>query len=259
MKTVIDGLTVNYLDEGQGIPVVLLHGWGCNSSHWAPVTAALQENHRVIVPDVPGFGESSEPPEVWGTAQYADFFSKFFAELGLEKPVVAGHSNGGRIAIELGARGLCSRILLTDSAGIKPKRSADYYLKVYSYKVMKKALSLPGLKSKKEEILEKRRKKTGSTDYKAASPRMRQVMSTVVNEDLTPQLAQITAPTLLVWGSEDTATPLADGELMEKILKKSGSDTALIVFQGRTHFAFLEECSRFNKIFAAFIQPLEVK
>lgn len=259
MKTVIDGLTLNYIDEGQGIPIVLIHGWGCNLDHWATVTNDLKDKFRIIAVDVPGFGESSEPQEVWGTPEYADFFTKFFQELGIEKPVVAGHSNGGRISIALGARGLCSRILLTDSAGIKPKRSPEYYMKVYSYKAMKKALSLPGLKNKKEDILEKRRKKSGSADYQAASPKMRQIMSRVVNEDLTPLLAKITVPTLLVWGSEDTATPLSDGETMEKILKKAGSDTALIVFQGRTHFAFLEEANRFNRIFEAFIQPLEVQ
>ncbi|MDO4542771.1 MAG: alpha/beta hydrolase [Bacillota bacterium] len=259
MKTEIDGITLNYLDEGKGIPVVLLHGWGCNCGHWGPVTAALKEKYRVIVPDIPGFGESSEPPEVWNTQKYAEFFAKFFRELGIEKPVLAGHSNGGRISIVLGAMDLCSRILLTDSAGIKPKRSVDYYVKVYSYKAMKKALSLPGLKNKKDEILEKRRKKSGSADYQAASPRMRQILSTVVNEDLTTELAKIRVPTLLVWGSEDADTPLSDGEAMERILKKSGSDTALIVFQGRTHYAFLEEPSRFNRIFEAFIQPMEVK
>lgn len=259
MKTVIKGMTLNYIDEGAGIPIVLLHGWGCNCGHWASLTDFLKSKYRVIVPDIPGFGESQEPEEVWGTEEYADFFAAFFQELGLVRPVVAGHSNGGRIAIALGARMLCSRIVLTDSAGIKPKRSADYYVKVYSYKAMKKALSLPGLKSKKEAILERRRQKSGSADYQAASPKMRQILSRVVNEDLTPQLAKITVPTLLVWGSEDTATPLSDGKTMEGILQKGGSDCALIVFQGRGHYAFLEEPQRFNRIFESFIQPMEVK
>ena len=67
---------------------------------------------------------------------------------------------------------------------------------------------------------------------------MRAVLSRVVNEDLRPQLGKIKNPTLLVWGSEDTATPLSDGQTMEAILKKNGSDAALIVFEGRGHYAF---------------------
>ena len=123
---------------------------------------------------------------------------------------------------------------------------------------MKKALDLPGLRGKKEDILDKRRKKAGSADYQAASPKMRAVLSRVVNEDLRPQLAKIKNPTLLVWGSEDTATPLSDGQTMESILKKNGSDTALIVFEGRGHYAFLEERNRFIAVCKAFIGSREV-
>lgn len=253
MKTIVDGLEINYLDEGEGSPVLLLHGWGCNGGHWNPVFEALKEEHRVISPDIPGFGESEEPPENWGTKDFALFFEHFMRNLKIEKPVVAGHSNGGRIGIVLAARGLAGKLILTDSAGIKPKRDASYYAKVYSYKAMKKVLSLPGLNEKKEEILEKRRSKAGSTDYNTASPVMRRILSTVVNEDLTPYLDRIRISTLLVWGSEDTATPLSDGEQMEAILKKNNVDCALIVFSGRGHYAFLEEKQRFISICQAFI------
>lgn len=259
MITEIDGLKVNYIDEGVGTPILLLHGWGCNGGHWNVVTEALKNHYRVIAPDIPGFGESDEPPAVWGTKEYTDFFAKFIEKLSLGRPTVAGHSNGGRITIMLAERGLCSRVLLTDSAGIKPKRSAGYYFKVYSYKAMKKTLDLPILKDKKEEILEKKRQKSGSADYQAASPMMRAILSKVVNEDLTPNLAKITVPALLIWGTEDTATPFSDGKEMEAILKEAGSDCALISFEGRGHYAFLEDRIRFIKIFEAFICPEEVK
>ena len=252
-KTIINGLEVSYIEEGEGRPVLLLHGWGCNGGHWQPLTDALKGGFRVVAPDLPGFGESEEPPDTWGTEEYAALIAALMKALGLEKPVIAGHSNGGRVAISLAAKGLAEKVILTDSAGIKPRRSASYYAKVYSYKAMKKALSLPGLRGKKEEILERQRSKKGSADYNAASPTMRRILSTVVNEDLTPELDAIRVPTLLVWGSEDTATPLSDGEEMEGILKKNGVDTALIVFPGRGHFAFLEEKNRFISVCKAFI------
>ena len=252
-KTIIDGLEISYLEEGEGSPVLLLHGWGCNGGHWNQVIAGLKDEHRVIAPDIPGFGESEEPPETWGTKEYARFFEHFMKFLDVERPVIIGHSNGGRISIMLAADGLAGKVILTDAAGIKPRRPASYYAKVYSYKAMKKALSLPGLRNKKEEILEKHRSKNGSADYNAASPVMRRILSTVVNEDLTPELTRMRVPTLLVWGSEDTATPLSDGEEMESILKEHGVDAALIVFKGRSHFAYLEECPRFISICKAFI------
>lgn len=253
MKTIVDGLEINYRDEGEGSPVLLLHGWGCNGGHWAPISEALKKSHRVVAPDIPGFGESEEPPDNWGTKDFALFFEHFMRNLKLTKPVVMGHSNGGRIGIVLAAKGLVGKLILTDSAGIKPKRGASYYAKVYSYKAMKGLLSLPGLNTKKDEILEKRRIKAGSADYNAASPVMRRILSTVVNEDLVPYLEKVRVSTLLVWGSEDTATPLADGEQMEAILKNNGVDCALIVFNGRTHYAFLEEKQRFISICQAFI------
>lgn len=253
MKTIVDGLEINYREEGAGSPVLLLHGWGCNGGHWDPVLGTLKESHRVVAPDIPGFGESEEPPNTWGTKEYALFFEHFMRKLKMEQPAVIGHSNGGRIAIALAAKGRAGKLILTDSAGIKPKRDISYYAKIYSYKAMKKVLSLPGFSEKKGELLEKTRGKAGSDDYNAASEGMRRILSTVVNEDLTPLLEQIRVSTLLIWGSEDTATPLADGERMEGILKKNKVDCALIVFNGRGHYAFLEEKQRFISVCQAFI------
>lgn len=254
-----NGVRLYYREEGEGIPLLLLHGWGCNVSHMASIQDHFKDAFRVIAVDIPGFGESGEPPDIWGTKETADCIAAFLLRIGAEKPVIAGHSNGGRIAIDLASRGLCRRLLLLDSAGIKPKRGMNYYLKVYSYKAMKKCLDLPGLKHKKEELLEKRRQSSGSADYQAASPRMRQVLSKVVNEDLTPLLARITVPTVLLWGAKDTATPLEDGKEMERILKKAGADVALIVFDGAGHYAFLEENARFLRVMSAFLEPLKEK
>lgn len=255
MQLQVDDLTIKYGDEGSGPALLLLHGWGCNGGTWAPVANQLKAKYRVITPDIPGFGQSTEPPPSWGTAEYATLLAKFMDALALERPFIVGHSNGGRIAITLAARGLCRRLILVDSAGIPPHRTIQYYLKVYSYKVFKRVLSLPGLRRRKEEILEKRRQKTGSADYQAASPGMRQVLSRVVNENLRDQLAKIKNPTLLVWGARDTATPLSDGREMERILKAAGNDCALIVFDHASHYSFLEERDRFVQVVEAFLAP----
>ncbi|MBQ4092248.1 MAG: alpha/beta hydrolase [Firmicutes bacterium] len=252
-EVIVDGLNIRYLEEGSGPVVLLLHGWGCNSSHWSAVIDGLKDEFRVIAPDLPGFGQSDEPLPTWGSEEYSRCMISFMHALSIGSPIVIGHSNGGRIGILLAAKGYVKKLILADSAGIKPHRSLSYYVKVYSYKTAKKVLDLPGFRHRKDDILDRCRKRTGSADYNAASPVMRQILSSVVNEDLKPYLAKIKVPTLLVWGSEDTATPLEDGKTMESVLKHNGVDTALIVFKGRGHFAYAEEPQRFVAICKSFI------
>jgi len=91
--------------------------------------------------------------------------------------------------------------------------------------------------------------KYGSPDYKRLNPNMRKTFVKVINQDLTEYLPQIKASTLLVWGSADTETPLWMGQKMEKEIPDAG----LVVFEGRTHFAFLEEAQRFLVIVNTFL------
>ena len=160
----------------------------------------------------------------------------------IKNPILVGHSFGGRLSIILGSRQIAKKIILLDSAGILPKRSMDYYVKVYSYKLGKKILG--------ETWAEKRRAKSGSADYRAASGALRQSFVKIVNEDLEPLLPKIKVPVLLIWGSEDTATPLSDAEIM----KKNISDSGLVVFEGAGHYAFLEQPARFHLIADAFLK-----
>jgi pimeloyl-ACP methyl ester carboxylesterase len=99
-------LSINYHREGEGPPLVLLHGVGHHWQAWEPVIGRLAREFDVIACDSPGFGRSA--PLSWGIEPtipaYADAFEWFFAELGLERPHVAGNSMGGAIALEL-ARG----------------------------------------------------------------------------------------------------------------------------------------------------------
>jgi pimeloyl-ACP methyl ester carboxylesterase len=103
-------LSINYHREGEGPPLVLLHGIGHHWQAWEPVIERLVGEFDVIACDSPGFGRSAplssgiEPT----IPAYADAFEWFFAELGLERPHVAGNSMGGAIALEL-ARGRAVR------------------------------------------------------------------------------------------------------------------------------------------------------
>ena len=241
------GKRVFYEDQGQGAPVVFLHGWGCDHSVFSRFFPLLETRFRVLALDLPGFGASEEPDTVWGVADYARMLEAFCLELGLDRPALVGHSFGCRIAIHYAASHPADRLVLTGAAGIKPRRGPSYYIKVWTYKLVKflllKVLHAQGL-------FDRYRGRTGSADYRNASPRMKTILSRTVNEDLTAFLPSIQAPTLLFWGTADTATPLSDGLKMERLIPDAG----LVKVDGGTHFAFLEAPELFASVLRSFFK-----
>lgn len=247
---VVKSLQINYKESGTGPVFVLLHGWGSNLEVFNQVINHFQNDFRVIAIDLPGFGKSQSPNEVWGVLDYTDFIEEFFRLNGIQNPILAGHSFGGRISIVYASRNPVSKLLLLDSAGIKPKRKLSYYIKVYSYKLVRKTLPFVVGAKKAEEILYSYRKKVGSSDYQNSSGIIRQIMVKVVNEDLKHLMPKIKAPTLLIWGENDTATPVSDGKIMEKLIPGSG----LVVLKNAGHFAFLDKMSEFLIILNSFLK-----
>lgn len=250
-KTIdIDGVNLHYRDsEEENLrPVIIMHGWGCNVDTVASIENIFKGKMRVINVDLPGHGKSSEPPTVWGIEDFTQMMEKFISRLNLKTPSLVGHSFGGRISILLSSRGDIDKVLLVDSAGIKPKRSLSYYWKVYSFKAMKNSIMLLLGKKKGSEIVDKMRGKKGSADYRNSSPTMRAIMSKCVNEDLKYAMPSIKSPTLLIWGEEDTATPLSDAKTMEKLIP----DAALVSFPGCGHYSFLDNPFGFKTVVSSF-------
>ncbi|MCF6139260.1 alpha/beta fold hydrolase [Pseudalkalibacillus berkeleyi] len=250
MKIDIGGVSVNYRVSGEGRSILLLHGWGTSLKSFEPVHNNLEKHFKVYSIDFPGFGESEEPPEPWDVEAYTNMLRKFITDLNIEDPILVGHSFGGRVSIRYAAHHPVHKIILVDSAGVKPKRKLSYYYKVYTYKTFKKLLNLPGLKGHKEEILTKVKGKLGSADYKNVSGVMQQTMVKVVNEDLQRFMPEIKAPTLLVWGENDTATPVGDAEIMEKAIPNAG----LVVLKGVGHYSYLEKLNEFLVIIDNFLE-----
>lgn len=246
----IDGLNINYTDVGEGKCIVLFHGWGANKEAFTPIINKLSAYMRVVALDFPGFGKSDEPKEIWDVDSYAEFAKKFLEATCAEGAIWLGHSFGGRVIIKLFSK-VCTKpekIVLVDSAGIKPKRGFDYYLKVYTYKMGKKILSLPLVN--KTGLYEKWVKNAGSSDYKTLSETMRGTMSRVVNEDLRGYLKDISSPTLLIWGDKDTATPLEDARVMDSLLPDSG----IVVLEGAGHFSYLDRPGKFFAALEYFVK-----
>ncbi|PYZ93856.1 alpha/beta hydrolase [Salipaludibacillus keqinensis] len=251
MKIELNDVTLNYHVSGEGKEVILLHGWGANIQAFAPIHQNLEKNFKVYSLDLPGFGESTEPPEQWGIKDYTEVLRQFIEKIGITKPILMGHSFGGRMSICYSATYKdVEKVILVDSAGIKPKRKASYYLKVYTFKTAKNVLKLPGLNRYSDQILSKVKKMLGSSDYKSASGVMQQTMVKVVNEDLQHLMPEIDVPTLLVFGENDTATPVADGKRMEELIPNAG----LVVLKNAGHYAYLDQLNQFNVIINKFLE-----
>ena len=250
-KTIdIDGVSLHYRDSGEEHlpPVILMHGWGCNVDTVASIENIFKGRMRVLNVDLPGHGQSSEPPSVWGVEDFTAMMEKFISRLGLIRPSLVGHSFGGRISLLLSSRNDVGKVLLVDAAGIKPKRGFSYYRKVYTFKAMKNLLILILGRKKGMEAVEKMRAKKGSADYRSSSPRMRAVMSRCVNEDLKHVMPSIKAPTLLIWGEDDTATPLSDAITMKRLIPDAG----LVSFPGCGHYSFLDNPFGFRAAVSSF-------
>lgn len=246
----LEGLTVRMEVTGDGRPLILMHGWGCDHTTVRSIAATAAMTHTVYNIDFPGFGGSQEPDEVWGVERYTRLIEELVVKEGLERPVLVGHSFGGRVAILYASRNEVDKVVLVDAAGIKPSRSLGYYLKVYSFKAAKRFWQLVLGKEKAQKRIDAMRARRGSGDYAAASPMMRRILSKVVNEDLTDRLHMIEAPTLLVWGENDTATPMADARKMAKLIPDAG----LVSFPGCGHYSFLDNPGQFRAVLSSFLK-----
>ena len=235
----VKDLNVNYIQYGKGKDILLLHGWGQNIEMMKFIGDNFQDRFRITILDFPGFGESEEPHETWTIDKYSEMLEEFVEKTGVKKPIVMGHSFGGRVAIRYSARNPIEKLVLFGSPCIRIQENLS--LKVKMLKSLKK---IPGMNG----IGEYMKKFIGSRDYKAASPIMRQTLVEVVNEDLSKYAREIEEPTLLIWGDHDDEAPVNDAKELEKIM----IDAALIILPG-THYAYIENLQQVVNILNSFI------
>ena len=252
MNININGYNINYEVSGEGKPVVLVHGWLTNLDTMKPLQNHLSKYFKVYNLDVIGFGKSDLPKEPLSTEDFSNFLNDFLNALNIENPILIGHSNGGRMIINLAGRNLrkINKIVLIDSAGIVPKRKPKYYFKVYTFKTLKNITKLFPKTEMFNNIKERMLGKFGSSDYKNSPEVLRKTMSIILNEDQKHLMPNIKAPTLIIWGENDTATPVEDAKTMEKLIPDSG----LVVYKGRSHFSYLEELGNVLTVLDEFLK-----
>ncbi|MBQ9360038.1 MAG: alpha/beta hydrolase [Lachnospiraceae bacterium] len=247
MKIDVNGIPTYYEEYGPGdAPAVLvLPGWMAKASLYRMIPDTISEKYHVILIDMPGFtGDTPEPPEAWDLDGFVDFTIAFIKAMGLDSLILMGHSFGGRIIIKLMNKTdfpfSVDKIVLIDAAGIRHELSDKAKRKQKMFKLAKHFMS--------DKQIEHYKETHGSADYRAASPLMRECMVKAINEDLTPLLSGVTPETLLIWGTADTATPIEDGELMEKTMPDAG----LAKIEGAGHFSFADAPIIFKNILKSY-------
>lgn len=257
MEAFIQGckLFYRYIKSDSSETILFLHGWGCDGSVFNAFEKDFSANASVVSVDFPGHGQSGDPKEPWGVPEYAEQIRLLLKEIGVAKVHIVAHSFGGRVAIWLSSHypELIDKMVLTGAAGIRKQDSSAPSKRQKQYKTLKALVNviarvpfLRGITGRMHEALVQ---KYGSPDYKRLNPEMRKTFVKVITQDLSGYLSSIKASTLLIWGANDTETPLWMGKQMEKDIPDAG----LVVFDGRTHFAFLEEAQRFLVIVKTFL------
>lgn len=247
----IDNIDINYIVEGTGAPIILLHGWGGCIDSWYPITEHLKKDFRVYVLDLPGFGKSDRPKEAIGIKDYALLISLFINKLKINNPVVVGHSFGGSVAAVLSAfyPQQVLRLVLTEASGIRIKSIKLAFIQLLA-EGGKNLFNLPLLKhfhSVGRNILYNTLLK--ESDYYSAGD-LKEILKKIISEDIRDLIKKINIPTLLIWGKNDKATPLWQGELLHSLIPNS----KLVVIPNCGHFAYLENPESFLEEVEKFIK-----
>jgi pimeloyl-ACP methyl ester carboxylesterase len=211
-----------------------LHGWGGSVESFRFVANRLSAEFSVTLVDLYGFGETPEPERPFGVRDYADGVVEVMNDLGITSAVFVCHSFGGRIGLELAVKmpHLVDKLVLIDSAGLKPRRKPSYYIKVWTHKLLKRRGK--GLK--------------GSDDYRALTPVMRASFVKIVNYYQDALLPSVRSPVALFWGRFDKDTPI----YMAKRFRRRLPDCALFWLNGG-HFSYTEDFNNFFAVLKSFL------
>ncbi|GMT42763.1 MAG: alpha/beta hydrolase [bacterium] len=243
----VGGRKVYYEQAGSGTPLLLLHGWSASVEVFRRLFSMLAKNRTVRAVDFPGFGLSEPPPSHWGTAEYSGLVKNLMDEWGCGKTDLLAHSFGARVALKFSHAhpDSVNRLVLTGAAGIRSKKRISGG-KRFLQRAAKTAsvFGTPG-----RWVKEKIYRRIGSADYAAAGD-MRPVLVRVVNEDLSPILPDIHHETLLIWGENDSETPLEDGRKMKNGLPNSRME----VIKGAGHYAFMDAPDIFYNLVKTFLR-----
>ncbi len=249
MNIVVQDLLTHYEVQGQGRSVLLLHGWGDNLQGLAVLRKQLAQNFQVISVDLPGFGTTQAPAEVWDLDNYASFTKAFLAKVQASPYAIVGHSNGGALAI----RGLATEMLdseklvLIAASGIRNKQSAKRLVLKFVAKFGNAAtIVLPsGTRAK----LRRRLYGAVGSDLLVVEG-LQETFKKTVRQDVQSDAASLKLPTLLIFAADDQAVTLADGKTYNRLIANS----RLEVIENAGHFVHLDQPETVNNLLQDFLK-----
>jgi pimeloyl-ACP methyl ester carboxylesterase len=271
----IDSINTRFWAEGEGSPVILLHGWSGSATGWLPSFAAISAQHRVYAIDLIGHGRTGQPDsDSLNAADMAKFVKDFMAENIIERAHIVGHSMGGaislQIAIDFPER--VNKLVLVDSVGLgkeiaMPPRivslplvgewllALDYKsdIKKYAATVRKSAQNATYITN---ELIENLYKVDRNPEHVKMLLKVLRLwfnwtgQKKSVYGPILQQLPSIRNPTLIIWGRQDTTIPLSHGELAARSLPNA----RLEVIDQCGHIPIFEQPEIFNRLVLEFLE-----
>lgn len=237
-----DDININYIRYGnkKGDTLVFLHGWGQNIEMMKPVADAFEETNDIIIIDLPGHGKSDEPTKVYSVYDFVNCVHELLENLKVKNPILVGHSFGGKTSLLYASMYDVKKLIL-----FAPSYKKEIEKLSLKTKLLKSAKNIPGL-NKFEDFAKKH---IGSTDYRNASPIMRQILVETVNFDIRSEVSKIKCPTLFIWGTNDEAVNISGAYELEKLIKDAG----VVVYENCTHYAYLERLGQTINVIRSFI------
>lgn len=251
------------IEQGEGTPLVLIHGFPFDGGIWQRQLEGLSKAARVIAPDTPGFGQSAELAGNSHKANmdaYADTLAAWLHARGLQKVVLLGHSMGGYMAFAFVRRHadmLDRLILVATKAGADTDAGREGRYKLAA------AVEERGAQAVVDGMLPKL---FAPASYENKKESVEQIRTTMLNQnrpgiisalyamasrpDSSPDLAGISVPTLIISGKEDAIIPAAEADIMHKHIPGAKH----VAIEGAGHMLMLEEPAAFNKAVAAFLK-----
>lgn len=250
MKVIVNNLALEYQAEGHGPVILCLHGWQDSLHTFDQLAPLLVARWRVVRLDLPGFGQSQLPPLDWKLEDYAQCVQAFVQKLKLEVAVVVGHSFGGRVALKSISTHLLNpqHLVLISCAGVAPRQTVRNYTFKLLAKIGKVLVFIPPFIFWRKRLRTALYRKAGS-DYLNTGV-LKDIFIRVIAEDLSVAATNIQIPTLLIWGENDSATPLAEGRTLARLIPHA----TLQVIPQTSHFVHVEQPITVAKLMAEFIR-----